>query len=105
MKSLFSGSISLSVFAVFSYSLRRFDSQQYKGESVSVAIMVPTIYGVGIKTYVSNSLIYTCVGLGLFYPVSMGVSYSYSTYKYVGSIQLPNSITNFLQKETKGLKP
>lgn len=99
------GYISVCVFAVFSYTTYYFRPADYEGKFFGAALTIPTVYGVGIKTYVSRYEIYSSVGIGFSYPFSAGISATAAYYWYMGSKTLPQSFLLRLRKETKGIKP
>lgn len=105
LKKLVSASISLCVFGVFSSSASKFSANKYKGPFVGTASTFPTIYGVAVKSYFSTYSTYTCIGIGFSYPSAFDISFAYTRYYYRGKINLSSKIRNFVNKNTKGLKP
>ena len=110
IKNLFQSYISLCVFAVFNTSGSSFYTSDYTHHFVGAAVTIPTIYGllgkqIGVKTYASTWSNLTSVGVGFVWPCSLDISATYSYYTYRGRISMSNKIKNFVNKETKGLKP
>ena len=105
LKKYISGSASICVFAVFDSVYSTFKHNDYTKSFVGFSLTIPTIYGVGIKTYASGWGSITTVGVGFAIPSSFDYSGSYTYYRYQGTINLSNSTRNFVSKETKGLKP
>ena len=110
IKNLFQSYISLCVFAVFNTTGSSFYTSDYTNHFVGAAVTIPTIYGllgkqIGVKTYASTWSNLTSVGVGFVWPCSLDISATYSYYTYRGRISMSNKIKNFVNKETKGLKP
>ena len=110
IKNLFQSYISLCVFAVFNTSGSSFYISDYQNHFVGAAVTIPTIYGllgkqIGVKTYASTWSNLTSVGVGFVWPCSLDISATYSYYTYICRISMSNKIKNFVNKETKGLKP
>ena len=105
LKKYISGSASVCVFAVFNSVSSSFNPKDYTKSFVGFSVTIPTIYGVGIKTYVSGWGAITTVGLGFSIPSSFDYGGSYTYYCHTGTLNLPSGIKNYVNKETKGLKP
>ena len=105
LKKYLSGSASICVFAVFDSVHSTFKYNDYTKSFVGFSVTIPTIYGVGIKTYVSGWGSITTVGVGFAIPSSFDYGGAYTYYSYVGTLNLSESIKKFVSKETKGLKP
>ena len=105
LKKYISASASLCVFAVFDSVYSTFKYNDYTKSFVGFSVTIPTIYGVGIKTYVSGWGSITTVGVGFAIPSSFDYGGAYTYYSYVGTLNLSESIKKFVSKETKGLKP
>ena len=110
IKDLFQAYISVCLFAVFNTAGSSFYVDDYKPCSAGVSFTIPTIYGllgkqIGVKTYVATWSNLTSVGFGFVWPASLDMSTTYCYYSYRGCISMSNKNKNFVNKETKGLKP